>query len=257
MIISRDAREVIPPNVLPSSSIFAPDWSKGGSTVAFVNNSKIYTIDVDAAAPLSTLRTISTGTKGVESPTWSPDDSATPQNETDRFLVFGVFTPKTQIVRLDLTSGAKTILVEGKTDSPRNPDWRANPTSATAMAASLILKPSATSSAIDIPAAGQIIEQTPTSANSISDRQRNNEQNLVPLNLTGRVEFSPPTRPLLALVGTPKSKRPLAYDDIHGVDLDLTGKSLRNIVDELAAATVVSPNDESLIMPHGLDSWKK
>jgi dipeptidyl aminopeptidase/acylaminoacyl peptidase len=138
LIVSGSAREVVPAGWLGSSLVIAPDWSKGGTRIAFEISSKsdeIYTVDVDAAQPLDTLRAVP-GTKSSGSPTWSPDDPNTPQDETDRFLVFEQAGAQSKIVRIDLDSGTKSVLAANSKDNNRWPDWRHFPVSAAPSTAS-------------------------------------------------------------------------------------------------------------------------
>jgi len=106
-----------------SLSSYAGDgqWSRTSSRVAF-GIGPISTIDVDAGvASLAVVSVPNSG--GSRHPTWSPDDSS---------LVFANVAStnksKWNIVRMNLSTGAQTVLVNGQTTG-RNlrlskPDWR-------------------------------------------------------------------------------------------------------------------------------------
>jgi dipeptidyl aminopeptidase/acylaminoacyl peptidase len=239
LVASRDAREVVPRGVLPSSTISDPDWSNGGSVVAFVNASKIYTIDVDATTPLTTLRTIPTGTKSAESPSWSPDDPNTPQNETDKFLAFAVASPKSQIVRLELATGAKTVLVGGKTDYPRDPDWRAIPVAAAALP-DAALESFATSSALDILTAEQGAKKSSAFATLASKGPDRNEILLIATAASGTARYLPSTSGLL--VPSEMSRSGQAQSDftpiVDGRNQSADDAVTSDVVDQVFADTI-------------------
>jgi Tol biopolymer transport system component len=97
------------PNSLPQF-----DWSRSGQWIAFRSSGPafpdaIYAVKIDDR----TLVQIS-GTLSASSPTWSPDDSSL------------VYESGGKIVRLDMATGAVTVLATSKSGC-RFPDWRRSP----------------------------------------------------------------------------------------------------------------------------------
>ncbi|HUG90129.1 MAG TPA: hypothetical protein VML55_04805, partial [Planctomycetaceae bacterium] len=134
----RDGPEtVVIPRQAGFTRLYELDWSRSGGWIAFRGEGEglsrsLYLVEARESGAFSVVPSTEGSTSQAgHGPAWSPDDPATPGDETDLFLVYSESSrtgpARTLLLRQDLITGEEVSLFNRKHEHATFPDWRRFP----------------------------------------------------------------------------------------------------------------------------------